>query len=63
MYKMRANQLSVEQAAEDMDLPVKQVMEALAYYQIHRDLIESEMEEEKQYLLSQGVEPEPRPIP
>ena len=63
VYKMRANQLSVEQAAKDMDLPVKQVMEALAYYQIHRDLIESEMEEEKQYLLSQGVEPEPRPIP
>ena len=48
VYKMRANQLSVEQAAEDMDLPVRQVMEALAYYQVHRDLIESEMEEEKQ---------------
>jgi uncharacterized protein (DUF433 family) len=48
VYKMRANQLSVEQAAEDMDLPEKQVMEALAYYQIHHDLIESEMEEDKQ---------------
>ncbi|MBM4467854.1 MAG: hypothetical protein FJ014_20280 [Chloroflexi bacterium] len=63
VYKMRANQLSVEQAAEDMDLPVKQVMEAVAYYQVHRDLIESEMEEEKQYLLSQGVELEPRAVP
>lgn len=63
VYKMRANQLSVEQAAEDMDLPVKQVMEAVAYYQIHRDLIESEMEEEKQYLLSRGVELEPRTVP
>ncbi len=62
VYKMRANQLSVEQAAEDMDLPVKQVMEAVAYYQVHRDLIESEMEEEKQYLLSQGVELEPRTV-
>ena len=63
VYKMRANQLSVEQAAEDMDLPVRQVMEAVAYYQIHCDLIESEMEEEKQYLLSQGVELEPRTVP
>ena len=63
VYKMRANQLSAEQAAEDMDLPVRQVMEAVAYYQIHRDLIESEMEEEKQYLLSQGVELEPRVVP
>ena len=63
VYKMRANQLSVEQAAEDMDLPVRQVMEAVAYYQIHRDLVESEMEEEKQYLLSQGVELEPRTVP
>ena len=63
VYKMRANQLSVEQAAEDMDLPVRQVMEAVAYYQIHRDLVESEIEEEKQYLLSQGVELEPRTVP
>jgi uncharacterized protein (DUF433 family) len=63
VYKMRANRLSAEQAAEDMDLPVEQVMEALAYYQIHRELIESETEEEKQYLLSHGVETEPGPIP
>lgn len=62
VYKMRANHLSVEQAAEDMDLPAEQVMEALAYYQIHRELIESEMEEEKRYLLSHGVELEPRPV-
>lgn len=63
VYKMRANQLSVEQAAEDMDLPARQVMEAVAYYQVHRDLIESEMEEEKRYLLSQGVELEPCTVP
>lgn len=63
VYKMRANRLSAEQAAEDMDLPVKQVMEALTYYQIHRELIESEMEEEKQYLLSHGVKLEPGTVP
>jgi uncharacterized protein (DUF433 family) len=60
VYKMRANELSTEQAAADMDLPVEQVLEALAYYHTHRELIESETEEEKQYLLSHGVELEPR---
>ena len=30
-----------------------------AYYQTHRELIEAEMEEEKHYLLSQGVDLEP----
>jgi uncharacterized protein (DUF433 family) len=63
VYSMRADQLSAEEAAEDMDLPVEQVMEALAYYHTHRELIESEVEEEKQYLLSQGVELELRVIP
>lgn len=63
VYKMRANELTAEQAAEDMDLPLTQVREAIAYYHTHRDLIESEMEEEKQYLRSQGVELEPNTVP
>ena len=40
-----------------------QVREALAYYQTHRELIETEMEEEKHYLLSQGVDLEPGTVP
>jgi len=63
VYKMRSNQMNAEQAAKDMDMPVEQVLEALAYYQTHRQLIESEAEEEKQYLLSHGVELEPGAIP
>lgn len=59
VYKMRANQMTAEQAAQDMDLPLEQVREAIAYYQTHRHLIESEVEEEKQSWLSQGVELEP----
>ncbi len=59
IYKMRANRLSDEQAAEDMDLPLEQVVEARAYYHTHRELVESEVEEEKQYLLAHGVELEP----
>ncbi len=50
-YKMRANQMTAEQAARDMDLPLEQVLEAMVYYQTHRQLIESEMEEEKQLSL------------
>lgn len=63
VYRMRASQFTAEQAAEDMDLPVEQVMEAAAYYHTHRDLVESEMEEEKQYLLSHGVQLEPDAVP
>ena len=33
VYKMRANDLSTEQAAADINLPVLQVREAQAYYQ------------------------------
>jgi len=47
VYKMRANQMTAEQAARDMDLPVEQVLEAMVYYQTHRQLIESEAEDEK----------------
>jgi len=59
IYKMRANQLSAEDAAQDMDLPLEQVMEAMAYYEIHRDLIEVEAEEDKRHLLLRGVALEP----
>jgi len=63
VYTMRANRMSPEEAAEDMDLPLEQVLEALAYYQAHRSLIESEAEEEKQYLVSEGVQLEPAAVP
>jgi uncharacterized protein (DUF433 family)/lipid-A-disaccharide synthase-like uncharacterized protein len=48
VYTMRANQMSAEQAAEDMDLPLEQVLEAMTYYETHRSLIKNEVEEEKQ---------------
>jgi len=63
MYSMRANNLSAEEAAADMDLPIEQVREAQVYYEIHRDLIEREADEEKQYLLNGGVPLEPAPVP
>lgn len=63
VYKMRANDLDAKTAAEDMALPLEQVHEALAYYETHRELIESELEEEKRYLQEQGVPLEPEVIP
>jgi uncharacterized protein (DUF433 family) len=59
IYKMRANQLDVEKAAQDMDLPLEQVIGALVYHETHREIVESETEEIKQFLLSQGVALEP----
>ncbi len=63
IYKMRANQLDATEAARDMDLPLEQVMEAQAFYEVHRELVESEAEEEKRYLLSHGVALEPGTVP
>lgn len=55
---MRANQLSAEEAAQDMNLPLQQVREAELYYQINRALIEQENNEAKQRLNNAGVEVE-----
>ncbi len=55
IYKMRANQLSAEDAANDMDLPIAQVRESQLYYQLNHDLIEQESAEEKVSLTQAGV--------
>lgn len=62
IYTMRANGLSAEEAAADLNLPVEQVREAQAYYQVHQELVEADAEEEKRLLLSQGVQIEPSPV-
>ncbi len=43
---MKANDLSPEEAAQDMELPLEQVREALAYYDLHRDLVDMELREQ-----------------
>ena len=63
IYTIRANNLSIKEAAEDFDLPIEQVLEAQAYYQTHSDLIASEMAQETLSLLEQGVDLEPTPVP
>ena len=63
VYKMRANGMTAQQAAEDMDLPLAQVAEAVAYYETHSDLIEAEAEEEKHTLQEHGVDVDAEALP
>ena len=49
IYTMRVNGLSAEETAQDLDLPVAQVREAQAYYQVHRELVEADAEEESAF--------------
>lgn len=57
MVTIRANNLTIKEAAEDFGLPLEQVLEAQAYYQTHSDLIASEMAQETLALVEQGGQP------
>jgi uncharacterized protein (DUF433 family) len=54
---MRAGGYTKEQAAENYDLPVEAVEEAMAYYNENRGLIEAEVEEEGRRLREAGLLP------
>lgn len=54
---IKANHLSPEEAAEDMDLPLEQVCEALAYYDLHRDLVDMELREEASRVVARKPAP------
>lgn len=43
---MRANDLNAEEAAEVFDLPMTQVREAQAYYEVHREVVDAEADAE-----------------
>lgn len=60
---MRADALTPEAAAEDLDLPIAQVREALAYYQAHADLVDAELREDAHRLREKGYPVEPPPLP
>src|ERR1700722_5536942 len=52
---VRANRLTPEQAAEELDLPLPAIYEALAYHAENRTLIEMEASEERRRLADRGV--------
>jgi uncharacterized protein (DUF433 family) len=59
IYTMRANGMMAEEAAVDLDLPLAQIREAEIYYQLNRELIEQEVDEERQRLVRAEVKVEP----
>ena len=63
VYRMRANNLSTEDAAADLDLPPAQIREAVAYYHVHRDEVDGEMAEEARRLREEGAAREPEDLP
>jgi uncharacterized protein (DUF433 family) len=56
---MRAYNTTPEETAEDFDLPLEQVLEAIAYYEANRELVDKELRSEKQRLREAGYPVEP----
>jgi uncharacterized protein (DUF433 family) len=56
---MRANGWSAERAADEYDLSLAQVQEALAYYAVHQALVDEELREEGRRLRAKGYRLEP----
>ena len=55
---MTANQMSPEQAAENWDLPLSAIYEAINYCQSHQELLKLEADEERYRLEAKGVQVE-----
>ena len=56
---MAVNQMTPEQVAENWDLPLAVIHEAIHYCETHQDLIKLEAEEEQRRLQGKGVSLEP----
>jgi uncharacterized protein (DUF433 family) len=53
---MTANQMSPEQAAENWDLPLSAIYEAIDYCESHQELLKLEADEERYRLEAKGVQ-------
>ncbi len=51
---MRANGLSTQEAAVDLQIPLSHIQEALSYDELHHDLIDAELREDRRYLQEKG---------
>jgi len=60
IYSIRTNKLSPEEAAQNYDLPLEAIEEAMQYYALNRELIEIEALEEKRILKEKGYNVEPK---
>ena len=52
---MIANEMSPEQAAENWDLPISAIYEAISYCESHQELLKLEADEERHRLEAKGV--------
>lgn len=60
---IRANGYTLEQASQELELPLPVITEALAYHAEQRDLIEMEACEERRRLAQRGYPLEPKVLP
>lgn len=60
---VETNNLTDEEAAEDLSLPVEQIKEARAYYQTHKSLVDLEAREEAARLAGKGYQQSDRSKP
>ncbi|MGH2371778.1 MAG: hypothetical protein ACRDI2_26700, partial [Chloroflexota bacterium] len=60
---IRANKLTLEEAADDYDLPAEAIQEALLYFERHQDLIDQDWRDELAFMESQGLPLEPPAVP
>ncbi len=57
---MLIENMSPEEAAEDWDLPLADVEEAIQYCETHQDLLRQEADEERHRLEAKGISLEPK---
>ena len=56
---MQTNRETAQEAAESWELPLEAVQEIVRYCESHRDLLVMEAEEERRYLIEEGLSLEP----
>ena len=52
---MQTNSFTPEQAANDFELPVEAIYEAISYYRTHKSLVDAETNEERKRLQGAGI--------
>ena len=53
--EMIANEDTISETAENWDLPIEAIREAIEYCETNQELLKSEAEEERRYLEERGV--------
>ena len=57
---MTANEMSVEDAADNWNLPLDAIDEVVRYCESHQDLLKLEVDEERYHLVEKGVSFDPK---